>query len=900
MIIFNSKKRFFLVITFLFLLLSLVFIKDISGEEIGVSTPDELADTVNSANDGDIIKLKDDFIFDKVNINKTNDTNITIDGENKVFTSGNININGSGNGSIIVKNLKFTQATESRAFNIYSNAKIILDNVQIFERTKFDSGGAILLGGASNVDILNSTFENNICNGSGYDGGAIAAKGFGGKLKVNNCVFKGNKTTVAGTGNFGGEGGAISFNMISSTAVINIYNSYFAENEAVKDASVNKIKLADGGALSFFNIVQGSTLNIEGNTFYKNIAGDDGGAILIQTNSNLNSGIKLANNTFYMNEAQGLDDTISNGGAIQFYSNGSLFEGRKAVVNLENNSFIKNKAKYRGGAIAGSGYATNMSGSNSKNNIFVGNISTIYENYNNVDQPSNVGENLGGNIGFDNGTKSNITIEDVFGKSEVALVDNYSGIKAGYEEDRIVIPSIPIAPELLADEVADSTNYDKDQRELPRTGGNTDVGSVEISWIKYDANGGTFALPELTHYNGIKYYEGTNTNKYYDVNYIDANNKIKSKEDLNLLKGDENFLGWSTNPDAISPDVQYKEGKEITHLPENLVLYAVWKKDGGSTGGGGGGTVDPPNTMQSVILASGEKYTDVLTATVLGNEKNCPILLTTRDSIDEKTIKEIKRLGVSEVIISGGPDSVSDKVIEQLNGYKVRRVAGVDRYETAVKIGAEVRSLAGNLDEVMLVDGTNFPDVITISTLASLKRVPILITQPDQLVNTTKDSFKEWSIKNVTIGGSYNSVSKNVENSLGDSNIRRLGGVDRYETAELIGAEVRKLTGNTSDMILVDGTDFPDGITINSLASKFKSPIMLTTPDKLINITEDKISEWSIKNILIGGGYNSVSKYIENNLNVDKKERVAGEDRYETAVKISQRLTQTNKAIGKR
>jgi len=101
-------------------------------------------------------------------------------------------------------------------------------------------------------------------------------------------------------------------------------------------------------------------------------------------------------------------------------------------------------------------------------------------------------------------------------------------------------------------------------------------------------------------------------------------------------------------------------------------------------------------------------------------------------------------------------------------------------------------------------------------------------------------------------------------------------------------------------MILVDGTDFPDGITINSLASKFKSPIMLTTPDKLINITEDKISEWSIKNILIGGGYNSVSKYIESNLNVDKKERVAGEDRYETAVKISQRLTQTNKAIGER
>jgi putative cell wall-binding protein len=304
---------------------------------------------------------------------------------------------------------------------------------------------------------------------------------------------------------------------------------------------------------------------------------------------------------------------------------------------------------------------------------------------------------------------------------------------------------------------------------------------------------------------------------------------------------------------------------------------------------------DPPPTptpkKKSVILASGEKYTDVLTATVLGNEKDCPILLTKKDVVDEKTINEIKRLGVSEVIISGGEDSVSNKVVQQLKDYNVRRIAGINRYETAVKIGNEVRSLSGNLNEAMLVDGTNFPDVITISTLASQKRVPILITKPDKLVDFTKDTLKDWSINSTIIGGSYNSVSKNVENSLGVSSIKRIGGVDRYKTAELIGTEVRNLTGNNSDMILVDGTDYPDGITINSVAAKTKSPILLTTPDKLTKITEDKILEWSVKNILIGGGYNSVSKDIEDKLQVSKKERVAGKDRYETAVKISQKLS---------
>ena len=320
-------------------------------------------------------------------------------------------------------------------------------------------------------------------------------------------------------------------------------------------------------------------------------------------------------------------------------------------------------------------------------------------------------------------------------------------------------------------------------------------------------------------------------------------------------------------------------------------------------GGGGGSTVDPgpnpPAPSKTVILASGEKYTDVLTATVLGNEKDAPILLSQKDKVDDKTLAEIKRLKTEDIIISGGTDSISDKVVDQLKDYKVMRVSGQDRFETAEKIGNEVRK-TGNEDGAILVDGTNFPDVITMSSLASHKRVPILLTEPQKLTNTTKDTIKSWGVNDVTLGGGYNSVSKDIENNLGVSKVSRFGGEDRYETAELIGAEVRKVIGNSSDMVLVDGTNFPDGITINSLASNFKSPIMLTEPDTLNKITCDKISEWSIENILIGGGYDSVSKKIEDNLAVNKKERIAGVDRYETAVKISQRLTEGKRAFGRK
>lgn len=336
----------------------------------------------------------------------------------------------------------------------------------------------------------------------------------------------------------------------------------------------------------------------------------------------------------------------------------------------------------------------------------------------------------------------------------------------------------------------------------------------------------------------------------------------------------------------VSEEKEYNEG---------IVLNII---KSGSGGGSGGGSIDPnpPTTPKTVILASGEKYTDVLTATVLGNEKDAPILLTQKDSIDDKTISEIKRLGVEDIIISGGVNSVSEKVVEQLKGYNITRIAGEDRYETAELIGNEVRK-TGNKQGAMLVDGTNYPDVITISTLASEKRLPILLTDPNNYTDTTKDAIDAWGINDITIGGGYNSVSKDIESNINLGTVKRLGGSDRYETAEIIATELRKSTGNNTDMILVDGTNFPDGLTVNSLSAKFKSPIMLTEPETLNTITKNKIDEWSIKNILIAGGYNSVSKKIEDNLTSINKERISGEDRYETAVKISQRL-ESNLNIG--
>lgn len=423
----------------------------------------------------------------------------------------------------------------------------------------------------------------------------------------------------------------------------------------------------------------------------------------------------------------------------------------------------------------------------------------------------------------------------------------------------------------------------------------TDKNGQDVEFGTYDADAGV----QLSRYY-VELHKVLDT-KDITINVGDAWNKFDNLTWRKVIGGSRDItdaeLDVTNNVDKTRPGTYWVKYSYKVDTDKYVTKTAkVIVKDNSSGNNTGGNRNNRGNqSKRYVILASGYKYTDVLTATVLGNEKKCPILLTSLDEVSDNTMKEIKRLGVDEVIISGGPASVSEKVVSQLKkaGYNVRRIAGKDRYETAEKIGDEVRLTSNNKNEVILVDGTNFPDVITLSTLANQKRVPILLTQPKALNSVTNRLLGAWRIDKVTIGGEKTSVSKNVEDTVKAKTkaVDRIGGATRYETAYKVADQVRRLTNNEKDLILVDGTKFPDGITISSLAAKFKAPILLTKPDKLHPITEAAVSQWRIENLLIGGGYNSVSKNIEDTIRIKNKERVAGSDRYNTAVEISKRYT---------
>ncbi|MDL2212262.1 InlB B-repeat-containing protein [Erysipelotrichaceae bacterium OttesenSCG-928-M19] len=480
------------------------------------------------------------------------------------------------------------------------NSEVEIDNCVFNSNIAAGHGGAIGGGdnnSAKNLNVTNSTFTNNLGNASsfgGYIGGAITLRNPHGTINISNNYFENNAT--AGSGNGGGGGGALAIssaeNQSGFTAMIK--DNYFIDNRAVLAETTTVT--GDGGAIYLFNINAKTTISIDGNTFDSNIAADDGGAILLQVNDGTTAsiGIEIVNSTFYNNQAlgKGDDPVISagfSGGAIQIFKNGGTLRSHR--LNIKSSTFVGNSAKnniegqnQRGGAITTSGssnYTVVLDGSLFVDNMVLdvdGTPIAANVNYSNI-FASRITNNS--SVGVDNGssTATKATIENIFAGFEPTLQENDSVVKAGSTlSGQVVVPTIMIVPNTgttgLADNVVTPANAaSDDERDFMRGSTKADAGALEIGWIKYHENEGTWTLPELTSYDGKTFYEGTSPEEKYQVGYI--NEATATISDSGLARTGYTFLGWDEDPAATTPT--YKIGDAITISDENT-LYAIWEE----------------------------------------------------------------------------------------------------------------------------------------------------------------------------------------------------------------------------------------------------------------------------------------------------------------------------------
>lgn len=126
--------------------------------------------------------------------------------------------------------------------------------------------------------------------------------------------------------------------------------------------------------------------------------------------------------------------------------------------------------------------------------------------------------------------------------------------------------------------------------------------------------------------------------------------------------------------------------------------------------------------------------------------------------------------------------------------------------------------------------------------------------------------------------------------------VLRLSGADRYETSAAISREGWK----TSEYIVLaagEGDDkFADALAGSPLAYTLNAPLLLTTTNELSSSTSHEILRLKAKKAVLLGGTGVISEAVENQLKTMGLlvERLWGPDRYGTAVKIAEKVRETN------
>lgn len=236
------------------------------------------------------------------------------------------------------------------------------------------------------------------------------------------------------------------------------------------------------------------------------------------------------------------------------------------------------------------------------------------------------------------------------------------------------------------------------------------------------------------------------------------------------------------------------------------------------------------------VIASGGNFPDALVGGVLAGALNSPLLVTSKTAISDGLVAELKRLEVKEIFLLGGENTLTVDVANALNEFKVVRLAGGDRYETANLVVEEIKKHNEEVSDTYVADGRNFPDALAAAPFVAKVNGLLLLNNGKEIT------------EGIAIGGE-NSVPGTVE---------RIAGTNRIDTA----VKIAEKYGAIDKVILVDAGNYPDALSAANLSIKYNAPILLTSAADLSIETKTFINTNNVKNVIVVGGENSVSAKV--------------------------------------
>ena len=173
---------------------------------------------------------------------------------------------------------------------------------------------------------------------------------------------------------------------------------------------------------------------------------------------------------------------------------------------------------------------------------------------------------------------------------------------------------------------------------------------------------------------------------------------------------------------------------------------------------------------RTAFLVSGNSYADAISAGPVSSRERVPLLLSDPATLPASTREILTQygLGITQVLVVGGPQAISEEVVGQLQaiGMSVRRVAGADRQATSVAMHDFAHEEFGwSPQHITLARGDDFADAIAGATHAGCRESSIVLTgSPTALGGAARTFFSTHAdgIHDITVLGGTTAVSNAV------------------------------------------------------------------------------------------------------------------------------------------
>lgn len=262
----------------------------------------------------------------------------------------------------------------------------------------------------------------------------------------------------------------------------------------------------------------------------------------------------------------------------------------------------------------------------------------------------------------------------------------------------------------------------------------------------------------------------------------------------------------------------------------------------------------PDGQAEAAVIARSDAFADALAGGPLAVAKGGPLLLNPTDALAPGVETELHRILPTgkKVYLLGGTSALSPAVESRVQtlGYEVVRIAGTDRFDTALKVAHDGLGDPGTL---FVTTGVNFPDALAAGAVAGAKHGAVLLTAGSTMPQAVADYITAHpGAARYAIGGPA---------AAADTKATPIVGTDRYDTAR----KVAQTFFTDPDVVAVaSGETFADALGASADIATGDGPLLLTAPDSLPAPTSEYVKAGgSIGAVYVYGGTAAVSDSVK-------------------------------------